>query len=215
MKDRDRFDMQELEWRAILGTVTLPAGSTTTVEDLQTGLDAQDIEPYEKAESPEDLRITPDELSENDEYPESSDRRGAVTLEGQIIKVDKAQRLVFGWFSITEIDGRTIEDVQQDMISPETLERACYQFVLDSRQGGEMHEKMVGRLVESCCFTREKQQAMMQSLNDQGINATIDLRCTAWWGGFFVESPEAWEGVTSGRLKAFSIGGKAKREKRD
>ncbi len=81
------------------------------------------------------------------------------------------------------------------------------------QSGSDGEVKGVGRLVESCVFTLEKQRAMQKSLNEQGIEAVVDLRCVAWWGGFFIEDPETWKKVVTGELKAWSIGGKGKREK--
>lgn len=138
---------------------------------------------------------------------------------GTIIKFDSVKRLVFGWFSIITIDGRPIEDTQGDVIEVDTLETAGYDFVLYARTGGEMHEredgkpKGVGRLVESVIFTPQKQEAMVRSLLDQGIEAVMDLRCTSWWGGFYVDDDDTWQKIVSGELRAFSIGGRGKREK--
>jgi len=126
--------------------------------------------------------------------------------------------LVFGWFSIVEIDGRVVQDTQDDQIREEDLENTAYHFVLNARTAGSMHEhddsgtiKGVGRLVESVVFTKEKQAAMLQSLDDQGIEARLDLGCVAWWGGMKVDNAEVWDDVKSGKLKAWSIGGSGKR----
>ena len=147
-------------------------------------------------------------------------RDGQFEIEGDIVKVDKAQHLVFGWFSVVSIAGKPLVDTQGDVITPETLEASAYHFVLHARAAGAMHEsdkdgevKGIGRLVESVVFTKEKQEAMLQSLKDQGIDAELNLGCDAWWGGFFVESTEVWDQVTSGHLKAFSIGGRGARRK--
>lgn len=151
-------------------------------------------------------------------YKLSGEPEQKITFEGEITKVDAARRLVFGWFSIVEVDGRALEDVQGDIIDPETLEETAYDFVLYARTGGEMHEngpdgvvRGVGRLVESVVFTKEKQEAMLKSLKDQGIDAQLDLKCVAWWGGMKIDDPSAWEKVTNGYLRAWSIGGIGKR----
>lgn len=143
-----------------------------------------------------------------------------VEIAGTVAKVDQAQHIVFGWFSVISVGGKPVVDTQDDIISAETLESAAYSFVLDSRVAGEMHQdgkdgeiRGVGRLVESVVFTSEKVGAMVQSLKDQGIAATIDLGCVAWWGGMKIDDPKVWEAVTAGNLKAWSIGGKAKRDK--
>jgi hypothetical protein len=143
-----------------------------------------------------------------------------VEVSGTITKLDKSRHLVFGWFSIVKVDGRPVVDSQQDIITPETLEDSAYQFVLNARVAGEMHNKDgdntvvgVGRLVESVVFTKEKQAAIVSSLTDQHISAVMDLGMEGWWGGFRIEDEATWAKVVTGELRAFSIGGKGKREK--
>lgn len=143
-------------------------------------------------------------------------------IRGQVVKLaDRAdhRHLVFGWFSVISINGETVTDTQGDQITESTLESAAYEFTLDSRTAGEMHEqggdgavKGRGRLVESCVFTVEKQRAMLASLHAQGIeDAALDLHCVCWWGGFLIEDEGTWDKVVSGELRAFSVGGRGKR----
>lgn len=75
-----------------------------------------------------------------------------------IAKMDDERRLAFGWASVAiRVDGEQIEDWQNDMIDPEDLESAAYNFVELYREGGEMHEKGdVAVLIESVVFTEEK-----------------------------------------------------------
>ena len=156
------------------------------------------------------------EVTKDDEDVTKSDFR----LIGDIVKLDRVQHLVFGWASIVTVDGKEICDTQGDIISSMTMEDAAYDFVLTARKGGEMHEtgadgtaRGVSRLVESVAFTREKQMAMLTSLHEQGItNAMIDLGCEGWWVGFYIDNPGTWSRIESGELKAFSIGGKGKRD---
>ena len=139
-------------------------------------------------------------------------------IQGNIVKMDAERHLVFGWFSIIAVGGRPVLDTQQDVIPIPTLEDAAYNFVLTSRVAGKMHDRDadggvvgVGRLVESVIFTEEKVRAMIQSLEDQGIHATIDLGCVGWWGGFHIEDETAWKDITTGELRAFSVAGRGKR----
>ncbi len=165
-----------------------------------------------------------DEVDENEmhEEPEDADvPTDKFEIRGQVVKLaDRAdhKRIVFGFFSVVSINGTTIEDTQGDMITDDTLEAAAYEFVLNERKGGEMHEsgtdgevRGIGRLVESVVLTHEKQHAMVACLQAQGINATMELGCVCWWGGFYVDNQDTWDKVTSGELKAFSIGGRGKR----
>lgn len=123
-----------------------------------------------------------------------------------IYKTDDDKRLVFGWASISmKVDGEQLEDLQHDLIDPEDLEEAAYEYVLKFRDTGERHNpnlRKKGKLVESCVFTSEKQKAM-------GIpEGTLPI---GWWIGFKIEDDEAWEKVKKGIYKMFSIEGKANR----
>lgn len=124
-----------------------------------------------------------------------------------IMKTDDDKRLVFGWASISiTVDGEQLEDRQQDIIDPEDLETAAYEYVLNFRDTGELHNpnlRKKGRLVESCVFTAEKQRAM-------GIPAGV--LPVGWWIGFKIEDDAAWEKVKNGTYKMFSIEGRAYRE---
>lgn len=123
-----------------------------------------------------------------------------------IFKTDDDKRLVFGWASVSiTVDGEQLEDRQKDMIDPEDLEEAAYEYVLKFRDTGEEHiptMRKKGKLVESCVFTAEKQKAM-------GIpEGTLPI---GWWIGFKIEDDAAWERVKNGTYKMFSIEGKANR----
>jgi cation transport regulator ChaB len=116
------------------------------------------------------------------------------------------EHLVFGWLSVAvNKSGEVIEDSQGDIIEPQELEKAAYDFVLVSREAGDMHERTegIGKIVESMVFTLEKQQAL-------GIpEGTLPI---GWWVGFKIFDEDVWKRVKSGELSAFSIGGRGQRE---
>ena len=122
----------------------------------------------------------------------------------KIMKSDDEKMLAFGWASVSmRVDGEVIEDWQKDIVEPEELERAAYEYVLLYREGGEMHERGgAAVLIESVVFTEEKMQAM-------GIPAgTLPV---GWWIGFKVLDEEVWEKVKDGTYLMFSIEGEAER----
>ena len=126
--------------------------------------------------------------------------------EFSIFKTDEDKRLVFGWASIiiTE-DGEQLEDRQKDIIDPDDLEEAAYAYVLNFRDTGEEHVPSMrkkGKLVESCVFTEEKQQA---------IGIPPGILPVGWWIGFKIEDDDAWARVKNGTYRMFSIEGKATR----
>lgn len=129
------------------------------------------------------------------------------TQQFHIMKTDDDKRLIFGWASVAiKVDGEQVVDHQKDLIDPEDLEEAVYEYVLNFRDAGEEHISTLrkkGRLVESCMFTKEKMQAM-------GIPEGIVPE--GWWIGFYVDDDAAWEKVKSGIYQMFSIEGKGIRE---
>lgn len=116
------------------------------------------------------------------------------------------KRLVFGWASVSiNINGEQLEDRQEDVIAPEMLEEAAYEYVLNFRDAGEEHIPTLrkkARLVESCVFTKEKQKAL--SIPENTIPE-------GWWIGFYVDDDSAWEKIKNGTYKMFSIEGTATR----
>lgn len=122
----------------------------------------------------------------------------------KIAKSDDEKMLAFGWASVSmRVDGELVEDWQEDIVEPEDLERAAYEFVMLYREGGEMHERGdAAVLVESVVFTEEKIKAM-------GIpDGVLPI---GWWIGFKVTDKDVWEKVKDGTYQMFSIEGEAQR----
>ena len=104
------------------------------------------------------------------------------------------------------MDGEQLEDRQHDIIDPEDLADAAYEYVLNFGDTGEEHIDSLrkkGKLVESVVLTREKQAAM-------GIPEGVVPE--GWWIGFKIEDDDAWEKVKNGTYRMFSIEGTATRE---
>lgn len=141
------------------------------------------------------------EARTGDKKTEENAEKAEWTIPFDILKAVPEQQMIFGWASVSEKDGKLIIDKQDDVILPEELEKAAYEFVLYSRTGGDMHvKKGTARLIESMVFTKEKQDVM-------GIN----LGLVGWWVGFKVDDPNVWEAHKRGDRPEFSIGGKAVR----
>lgn len=132
-------------------------------------------------------------------------------FSSSIIKVDDEKRRVFGWAYIAQdAEGQTLIDKQGDFIDdPEVLEKAAYDFVIESRRGDTMHfKKGVGTLIESFVVTPEK-------LASLGVLQKSQTPQLAWWIGMQVADDETWELVKDGKLAGFSMGGGGIREKVD
>lgn len=116
----------------------------------------------------------------------------------KLTKQDNDRKIVFGFFSVVEVDGVPVIDSQGDVITSEALEEAVYKYVMFSRMGDERHdEKVKAVLIESMVFTKEKQEALK-----------IDLGYVGWWGGFKVLDQEMWNKFKTGEYESFSIGGR-------
>lgn len=153
--------------------------------------------------------ISDDEAEELIKELDADDPDTEFSSHHEITKVDEDQRLVFGWASIgIDKNGGIIEDRQGDILDdPDEIEKAAYDFVLNSRDGGEMHvRKGVSTLVESVVFTPEKTRAM-------GIpDGTVP---TGWWVGFKVNDEAVWKSVKDGKYTMFSVHGRGMRKALD
>lgn len=124
---------------------------------------------------------------------------------GEIRKLDEDRRLVFGWAYVAKrVDGAQVVDYSGDYVEDiDGLEDAAYDYVLNSREGDEMHtEKVAAQLVESMLFTPAKTEAM-------GLAKDAP---TGWWIGLKVLNEDTWAKVKDGTLRMFSIAGSGERE---
>lgn len=138
------------------------------------------------------------------------DKRDAFNLDVDFCKRDDEERIVYGFASVIEDNGKVVTDRQGDQIPVAELVKAAHNFMLNSRTGGQMHVRKgsqavkIGDVVESVVLRPELQQAL-----------GIDLKKTAWLIGVKVADDEVWDRVKKGELRAFSIGGRGKRKKLD
>jgi len=134
----------------------------------------------------------------------SSSTVGSMTknIEGQILKADDEQRMVYGWASVVTEKGEPVVDRQGDVIEPDTLVRAVSKFMEHVRVGKEMHKgDQIGAVIHSMPITKEIGESL-------GIQSDRE----GWVVAFKVYDDEVWSKVKSGELAAFSIGGRAIKE---
>lgn len=118
-----------------------------------------------------------------------------------VAKASDEGQLVFGWASIAKTaTGQTVIDSHQEIIEPEDLEPAVYEYVLNFADMGVDHAgEPVGKMVESLMMTAEKAAAM-------GISGAVP---EGWWIGFHIPDPALFAEVKAGRYPMFSIQGTA------
>lgn len=130
------------------------------------------------------------------------------TWSGEISKVDTDKRQVFGWCSLSEVDGEPVVDLQGDYVPIDAIESSAYKYVLTSRKGGDMHERdgevplHTSDLIESFVVTPDKLEKMGLPGNSLPLG---------WWVGFKVNDDKQWDMVKKNERTGFSIHGKGSR----
>jgi hypothetical protein len=123
-------------------------------------------------------------------------------ITGQILKVDEEQRLIYGWASVITEKGKTVVDLQGDVIEADVLVKAVNEFMENVRVGKTMHVgEETGKVIHSLPVTKEICDAL-------GIQSDRE----GWIVAYKVYDDSVWDRVKSGELRAFSIGGRAQRE---
>lgn len=137
----------------------------------------------------------------------SLEKRNMFESENEFIgKLDEDQRLVWAWAYVYEDEGKQIVDHSGDIIDKAALadlEKAAYDYVLDSREADEMHVKVtdVAKLVESFFLTPEKAELF-----------GIVTKKYGWIVGYKVQDDAVWAKIKDGTYTGMSIRGRGDRE---
>lgn len=130
-----------------------------------------------------------------------------IRFDVPISKINDELRTVYGFASVNTVKGALLTDTQDDQISDSEIIKAAHEFMANSRTGGLLHARKsdgnpisAGQIVESLVLVPDIQKAL-----------GIDLGCTGWFVGYRVDDEDVWALVKSGKLAAFSIGGRAAR----
>lgn len=131
-----------------------------------------------------------------------------VGISGSIVKMDADKRQIFGWANLAIVDGEQVVDLQGDYVPIDEIEKSAYSYMLNSRKGGHMHQRIgkgldggpvhVADIIESVVFTPEKLEAL-------GLEP--DALPLGWWTGMQVHDEDVWQRVKRGELTGLSIHG--------
>lgn len=125
-----------------------------------------------------------------------------VQIEGQILKQDSEERLVYGWAYVSTDKGELSLDHSGEFVRPDQIAKAATNFMLTMRTAKAMHSGgKIGEVVHSMPLTNEISKAL-------GIQSDRE----GWLVAIKVYDDQVWQDVKSGKLAAFSIGGKALKE---
>lgn len=125
-----------------------------------------------------------------------------VKIEGKILKQDSEERLVYGWAYVSTNKGEISLDHSGEFVRPDQIAKAATNFMLSMRTAKRMHSGgKIGEVVHSMPLTNDIAKAL-------GIQSDRE----GWLVAIKVYDDQVWQDVKSGKLAAFSIGGKALKE---
>lgn len=125
-----------------------------------------------------------------------------VQIEGQILKQMDEERLAFGWAYVSTVNGEVSLDHSGEFIRPDQIAKAATNFMLSMRTAKAMHTgEKIGEVIHSMPLTNEIAKAL-------GIQSDRE----GWVIALKVYDDQVWQDVKSGKLAAFSIGGRALKE---
>lgn len=119
-----------------------------------------------------------------------------------ILKVDTARRIVWGWASVSTMKGEIVTDLQGDRIAPAQMEKMADRFMRSARAAKAMHDgDDVGEVIHSFPLTKELADAFGIQTDREG-----------WITGTYIKSDVEWQKVLKGEYHGLSIGARARRK---
>ena len=134
--------------------------------------------------------------------PKEDEMDNTFTKTAEVIKTDGERRIAWGWASVSTLKGEIVTDRQGDQITPPEMEKMADRFMLSARTAKAMHDGQgVGEVIHSLPLTKELAAALEISADREG-----------WIIGMKIHDDATWQMFKDGTLRAFSIGGRAKRK---
>lgn len=117
-------------------------------------------------------------------------------VSGDILKVNKALGLVFGWGMVCKVDGVDYFDVQGDHAPEDSMLESAAEFMRNSRLAKDMHvRKDAGQIIFAFPLTTEIAKAFDITTKKTGLLIAME------------PDAEMLAKFDSGEYKGFSIGG--------
>lgn len=121
-------------------------------------------------------------------------------MDGLSFNFEKASvtgRYIRGFASVTDFDGKPVEDWQGDTIEIDVVRKAAHEFIMDARVAKMQHAgAQIGDVVESIIID----DALAKSLG-------ITDKRRGWYIGMEIHDMKVRKAVATGKLTGFSIGG--------
>jgi hypothetical protein len=123
-----------------------------------------------------------------------------------IVAKREAQRVVYGWLSVSSLKKNGVfepyQDLQGDWIPDPVMEEMAFDYMTNSRATKCMHAgKQVGHCVASLPLTEQVQRAF-----------NIDADRSGWLVAMKVTDDATWQRVVRNEFSGFSVGGFAEYE---
>lgn len=151
--------------------------------------------------SPTNQEVDAEDTGEDGEDENEGMDAVKIEIEVKISKRSDEQRIVWGWASVSTVDGQPVFDYHGDYWPPEEMLKTANDFMKNVRKVKVMHGgEDVGLVVHSFPMTKEIAKAFDIETNKEG-----------WIVGTYVENDEQWEKAKRGEFRGFSIGGWGKR----
>lgn len=124
-----------------------------------------------------------------------------VTKSAEVLKLDTARRIAWGWASVSTLKGALVVDRQGDTITPDEMEKMADRFMVSARTAKAMHDgDGIGEVLHSLPLTVELAKALGLESDREG-----------WIIGMKIHDDAVWQKFVSKEFTGFSIGGRAKR----
>lgn len=149
---------------------------------------------YNELAAIEDAKRT---LGRHRKRAEDSMEEFEIGLQFEIMKTDDEKRMVYGFASVSSVNGAELVDLQGDVIDMAELTKAAHEFMSNARVGGDMHTTMgTGEIVESMVIDGSLKKVLGITRPEEG-----------WFIGYKVTDDGVWKNVKEGKYAGFSIGG--------